>query len=223
MKLLHVTDLHFHRPWFRWVAAKAPCYDALAISGDLLNECSEIPFERQAHWVSRWLCQLPVPTVVCSGNHDIDVEGECEWLRKLPEAREQLTCDRGMLRLGRWTIEAVPWRGLPLRGGDHHVVVTHVPPAGAPTARGRADECDWGDPKLTRHLRDAADAPWLILSGHEHEPMHWQARWRQTWSLNPLAKTEGSSTMPNHIVVDLTKRTAAWRCGNGRRSLVRLS
>lgn len=224
MKLLHVSDLHFHRPWFRWVAEHAHESDAVVISGDLLHLNHEVPLYDQIEWVSRWLCELHTPAIVCSGNHDCSspASRRCDWLPGLAETRGHLTCDRGMMRKGKWTIESVPWGGLPLRGGENHIVVTHAPPAGAPTAMDRTDGQDWGDKKLSRYLARSVDAPWLILSGHVHEPENWRARWKRTWSLNPLSTTFTHDAVPNHIVVDLEAGIAMRQDGWGENSRLRL-
>jgi len=222
MKILHVSDLHFYRPWFAWVADHAGEYDAIAVSGDLLHLYHETPLDAQIEWVSGWLCQLATPVVVCSGNHDFAYQRRCEWLSKLTASREQLHGDREMLRQGKWTMEAVPYGGLPVRGGENHIVVAHVPPAGAPTAISVSDELDWGDRALARCLKLSPDTPWLILSGHIHDPNGWQARWRRTWSLNPLSATHAHAEIPNRVVLDLEEGSAAWHVGDGEVSRVRV-
>ncbi len=222
MKILHVTDLHFHTPWFYWVSLNAPDYDAVAISGDLLDIFNPRPLEDQIEWVSSWLRHAPVPFVICSGNHDLDEPPHCRWLSPLSIAREQLKTDRQMLRRGQWTIEAVPFGEVPLRGGENHVVITHLPPAGAPTAQARYEDVDCGDEHLARHLRMPTDKPWLILSGHIHLPQRWRARSGAMWSLNPGSSPDAHPQVPNHIALDLTAGEAAWRDGWGNQSRVRL-
>lgn len=220
MKILHVSDLHFHRPWFFWVANRAPEFDAVAISGDLLDLFSRTSIESQIEWVGKWLRSISVPLVVCSGNHDLDCAKRCEWLTRFSATREQLVTDRGILRRGQWTVEAVPFGKLPLRGGPSHVVVTHRPPAGAPTARLSPEGVDAGDPRLTRYLANGVEAPWLILSGDVHQPRNWRARSGGIWSFNPGAAPHAHPQVPNCIVFDLSQQTATRCDGWGRQSTV---
>lgn len=224
MKILHVTDLHFHAPWFHWVSRQARDYDVVALSGDLLDRFNPTPRERQIAWVSAWLRQAEVPLVVCSGNHDEEEEPDagCPWLRACSIARTQLVTDRQLHRHGRWTFEAVPFGGLPLRGGEHHVVVTHLPPAGAPTAWLRSLDFEDGDLRLARHLKQTVERPRLILSGHVHDPRSWRARCGRLWSFNPGGAPSAHPEVPHHIALDLAARTAGWRDGWGRHDQVHL-
>ncbi|HRJ46108.1 MAG TPA: metallophosphoesterase, partial [Opitutaceae bacterium] len=88
MHLLHVSDLHFRRPWFHWLRNDAPAHDALVISGDLLDHrLPDVP--AQMAWVGEWLQASPVPVVVSSGNHDLEWDAAryrwqpAYWLRRL--------------------------------------------------------------------------------------------------------------------------------------------
>lgn len=222
MKILHVTDLHYHKPWFDWVLHRASDFDAVAISGDLLNLFAPCPLEEQGEWVSQWLERLPTATAVCSGNHDVTDSGHCPWERRPGADIPTLTGDREILRRGAWTIEAVPWGGLPRRGGENHVVVCHAPPAGASTAWSVADQQDRGDGRLARCLGESADLPWIVLSGHVHDPRGWQAHRRGTWSFNPLHTGQEHPEVPNHLELDLAAATAVWRNGRAETCRVRL-
>jgi predicted phosphodiesterase len=222
MKILHVSDLHFHQPWFRWVAAHAGDFDAVAISGDLLDLFHRTPVESQIPWVCEWLASIEVPLVVCSGNHDVQDSRVCTWLSQCGAVREQVFTDRQILRQGKCSFEAVPFGKLPLRGGEHHIVVTHVPPAGAPTACWMAEGIDGGDMRLARSLATTKDAPRLLLSGHVHLPRRWHARAGSIWSFNPGSSPEAHPLVPNHIAVDLARGTASWADGRGARGMVAL-
>lgn len=216
MHLLHVTDLHFHRPWFQWVARCANDFDAIVISGDVLDLYHPTPQDAQIEWVSGWAGTVEVPLVICSGNHDLDQPGRCAWLPKLSAACSQVVTDRQILRRDCWTVEAVPFGKLPRRGGENHVVVTHRAPAGASTARLRHGNVDCGDPQLSRHLASATEAPWLILSGDVHEPRRWWARAQSLWSFNPGGFPEAHPGVPNHLALDLQRGTAHWADGWGQ-------
>ncbi|MBA4138354.1 MAG: hypothetical protein C0518_13670 [Opitutus sp.] len=222
MKILHVSDLHFQQRWLDWVASEASRFDLIVIAGDLLDTLSVAPQATQIEWIRGWLHALPTPTVVCSGNHDFDETDRCSWLAQVSAAH--IYPDRHPLRTGLLTIEAVPYGRLPLRGGQNHLVVTHVPPAGAPTAFCQERVVDLGDRALERQLRQPALAPWIVLSGHVHEPLSWKAHRAGTWSFNPAIGRGVNFNLPNHIVLELgpDRATAEWRSGCGHYERIKL-
>jgi hypothetical protein len=100
MKLLHVSDLHNRPHWFEWVAAQACSYDAVCLSGDLLDVfgTAKTSLRAQAKWTREWLRDFPGRLFVCSGNHDwwdsggvVDNDAHGGWLDKM--ARPEVTVD----------------------------------------------------------------------------------------------------------------------------------
>ncbi len=71
LRILHVSDLHFHKRFFDWVTSEIDNFDVLCLSGDLIDHPKK---EGQIEWVSEWLTQCKKPTFICSGNHDIEQE-----------------------------------------------------------------------------------------------------------------------------------------------------
>ena len=92
MRILHVTDFHFHRAWFDWLTDQATGYDACCLTGDLLDMFpnGRVGLREQSRWVRKWLCNFPGRLYACTGNHDwwprsehvIDTDTEGGWLRK---------------------------------------------------------------------------------------------------------------------------------------------
>ena len=74
LKILHVTDLHYHKPYFDWILQQIDTIDVLCLTGDLIgiehNNSDFVEKKEQILWVSQWLSQISKPTFLCSGNHD---------------------------------------------------------------------------------------------------------------------------------------------------------
>lgn len=211
MKILHLTALHFHQRWFEWAAREANRFDAVAVSGDLLNRNSGIRVDEQIAWVRHWALAFPVPLILASGVSDIDESGRARWLESL--ARSQLTVDRGRTRLGRWSVEAVPWNRLPANGGEFHIAVAHVGPSGVTPTTLFPENATGGDPRFSRHLRRTPHPPGIILCGSVLCALGWLGRYQGTWVLNP-GKGSPHAETPNHIVLELDQAMACWMVSN---------
>jgi predicted MPP superfamily phosphohydrolase len=77
LKILLVSDLHFQKPWFLWLAKEASQYDLVCISGDLLDGFNEdTSVLDQVLWLLKeWkpLClNAGIPLAISSGNHDFN-------------------------------------------------------------------------------------------------------------------------------------------------------
>ena len=74
MRALLVSDLHYELRKLDWVLAEAADIDLLVVAGDLLDIGSPVPLDTQITVVLEYLerCADRAPTVVCSGNHDLD-------------------------------------------------------------------------------------------------------------------------------------------------------
>jgi Icc-related predicted phosphoesterase len=210
MRLIHCTDFHANRRWFKWVADHAEEYDLVVFSGDLLDFQGAESLATQVRWVTAWARSLPRPFLWCQGNHDTEIRDApvCSgrWMTSLPGAKAFSQSDHAEV-LGQSFVR-VPWRGaIPqLRAGD--VVLAHAPPAGCDTARGKGGGMDAGDMDLGDALRSAMAAPWMVLSGHAHAPTRWKDRCGDTYSLNPGVGANPS--MPNFISIDTVTRKARW-------------
>jgi len=198
MMLLHVSDLHFRKPWFHWLRDQAPAHDVLVISGDLLDHrLPGVPAQRD--WVGAWLRASPVPVVVCSGNHDLEWDAAgCRWrpacwLRALPPP---VYPDGAVLEREGLSLAPIACTRHP-RGAAADIWVVHAPPAGTAVAR-TFSGADRGDGPLAEAVR--RQAPAYVLSGHVHEAERWHDRLGVTAVFNPGANPHGR--FPNHILLE---------------------
>jgi 3',5'-cyclic AMP phosphodiesterase CpdA len=203
MRLLHCTDLHFHQPWFEWLTKVGPYYEACCVSGDLLDQhnATKRQLKAQVAWITNWAMRFPGTLFLCSGNHDsIDDQYENpSWMQKLDRA---VWVDGGLkpvrgiwIRLLGWT----DWiEGEPL---GPEVIVTHVGPAASNVSW--SDGSSHGDSELLVSIRDRGA---LVLCGHVHTPLRWWDYNGTSLSLNPGC--DFSQAIPNHVIVNLSRRTA---------------
>lgn len=153
MKILHVSDLHFSKPWFEWLLQTASGYDLVCVSGDLFDMCgadfhhedgSEV-LARQADWLTDWMRRYteatPIPLALCSGNHD-DLGWAASIRFLFPEGK--ILSDQSSVLLN-------------LQG--ENVVVSCLPYSGDEEAAQTLHD--------GARLRRGQGAKWLVLS---HEP-----------------------------------------------------
>lgn len=80
LRILHVTDLHCHKPFYEWVSELADQYDVVCISGDLIGDGTALLHDEnkqaQQDFVIQWLEKMTKPIFVCSGNHDVITDDE---------------------------------------------------------------------------------------------------------------------------------------------------
>jgi predicted phosphodiesterase len=206
MTILHVTDFHFNKRWFDWLLHRAPAHDLVVMSGDMLDLTIATPQRRQIAWVSDWLNDFPRPISVCSGNHDLEWDSEAErwtpayWLRDI--VNPLVWTDGQRVQLDGLSILNIGVTTRP-KGGEADIWVVHAGPAKM-VVSARATGGDGGDPDLVAAV--SRYAPRLILSGHVHDPLHWQHRDARTLFLNPGRNAHVPA--PNHILV----RTDSMSC-----------
>ena len=217
MKILHVSDLHNRPQWCDWVSANAGNYDLLCLSGDLQDAFSNVGMHTQARSISRWLLQLPTPTVVCTGNHDWwpeddrcrDVYAAGGWLRMLAGKGNIVAVDGDAAEIGGMKIAAIGWNQPPEWPDGTDVVVCHAPPASMPVA-GNELGCDHGEQETWHALWETPAR--FFLCGHIHAPRrHWcwfPPATRQTLLLNTGCSF--SSDEPYHWDIDTAKGLAVW-------------
>lgn len=212
MRLLHVTDFHFNKSWYAWLAENGAKYDACCFSGDLLDMFANAKtgLRPQIRWVRDWLATFPGRLFVCSGNHDfwprpehvIDNDACGGWLRK--SARQSVSVDGFSEMLGKYRFTCCPWAGATIGTSlEPSVVLIHAPPAITTIASDGAGEAGALE---TSKIALALPAGSCVLSGHVHDPRRWHCRVGRSWSFNP--GFDRSATEPNHIVLDLDRRTA---------------
>jgi hypothetical protein len=232
MRLLLTADLHCRLPWFKWLEAQALRYDAVVISGDLLDVFHKEPLKHQVKRTTSWLRSLAAKTnvVLCSGNHDtIDIPFE-----------------RGLCPMPAWvaglaSILTVDGKTAIIRD---QVVVTSLSFI-ATAAQKR--------PILAaaHRVRDEKHLPWIVINHHppsfhqgigpeeliagrfvqEFSPTFWACG--RLWGQEPYLKKRGwvqrmggsivlntpqfyagqellDAPFPNHVVLDLKARQLSW-------------
>ena len=167
MKILHVSDLHYNITHFDWVASQQGNFDIICITGDFLDEKSGDE-KKQIAWITDWIKSIKTPLFVCSGNHDINVEGAENWLNEID--RNNYYCDGMTVTMQGVKIASVPYANYDgFDDFDCDVLLNHLPPSNTKTAMTRDGE-DWGDRQLYRALKYKLIRPKIILSGHIHRP-----------------------------------------------------
>jgi Icc-related predicted phosphoesterase len=221
-QLLHLSDLHGNKTWFDWVAKKARARGcAVAISGDLVDadaHQASCALKRQMDWISAWVRTADFPLFLCSGNHDIVLDDNADWLRAL--ARPGVTVDGGIGVFGDRSITCLPWGSdaqafLRTEVLQSDIWLHHAPPTEC--GLGRSDDggqpIDFGSDNLFAALSPAWGArTQLVLSGHVHTATKWQAKCGKALCLN-AAGDKPNAPVPKHVQIDLAARTAILRNG----------
>lgn len=194
MKILHLTDLHGNRRWFRWLVGHAAGHDLVCVTGDLINQSSDVG------WVSRTLGGLGAPLAVCSGNHD---DADVSWVQDR-RLRSETWLDGDAFNLSGVSFRCLAWNEpIPSRCAVGEVWLSHAPPAGCRPARTYYG-IDYGDFELGEVCR-RGHAPDIVLCGHVHEPAAWCDGCGESLVFNP---GKDSAMHPPHIVLDLRKGLA---------------
>ena len=235
MRVLLVSDLHYDLRKLDWVLARVAepeaSIDVAVIAGDLLDLSSRVPLDAQVAVVLHYLERLAalVPTVVCSGNHDLDHRTDSgeKATRWLLEARDHgVHVDGDSLDLGEWRLTACAWwegpttlaaleAQLEAAASDRPprwLWAFHGPPEGPLSWTGAKH---YGDPELPRLLD--MFAPDVVLCGHVHEaPFTPDGTWAEhrgsTWLFNAGAER---TDRPAFVELDLADGQAAWWAPDG--------
>ncbi|MFS1437928.1 metallophosphoesterase family protein [Shewanella sp. 10N.286.48.A6] len=202
MRILHVTDLHFHKVQCEWVATQSNEADVLCITGDFLDdrlECSTT-LAAQVTWLRKWLSQIPIPVFVCSGNHDNPLDDESDadhdWLNSIPN----ILGDNSQFKLNGVKFGCIPYQCENIeRFSDCAVLLHHEPPSGLKTAL--QDRVDWGSEDLKSCLRLGAITPRWLLCGHVHRPLKNVSKYRSSIVSNPGSNRHLDT--PNHHWINI--------------------
>jgi Icc-related predicted phosphoesterase len=203
MKILHVTDLHYQKKQFEWVAQNANQYDVVCISGDFCSIWHEEPLEDQIQWIKEWLERLPrdVDFIICSGNHDVDVRGEdtVNWLKNLK--RPNITSDGNSKQIGALTFYSIGWDEAPepSKLEDVDIIVCHTPPGECMCAVQPNGEI-WGDPIIESFLEYELTRARLYLCGHVHEPKKSKCTLGKTTISNPGFTQKNTPKYANFVI-----------------------
>ena len=210
MRILHCSDLHASESAFQWVIKQSLNYNLVCLTGDLLDLN---PYRLPAGQIERvisYLNLIKVPLAICSGNHDNfgaydDRLVGARWMQNLRRPTVWLDGDR--FEIGGHRFRAFPWMSMvPATADADEIWLMHAPPDLSPTSIVRGG-VDFGDFALGELCRSGA-GPCLVLSGHVHERVRWIAKIGRSWSLNPGC--EPDATIPNHIVIELSRGHATF-------------
>ena len=167
MKILHVSDLHYNKSHFEWVALQQDSFDIICMTGDFLDERLGDEL-KQIEWVVAWIKSIQLPLFVCSGNHDVNIEGANNWLNEIDT--KDYFCDGMTVTINGVRIASVPYTNYDgFDDFDCDVLLNHLPPSHSKTAITKDGE-DWGDRQLYRALKYKLIRPKIVLSGHIHSP-----------------------------------------------------
>jgi len=227
MRLLCVTDVHFHLPQMDWLLDAATDVDVVVLPGDHLLVDGRTPLEAQVVVVSTYLERLARSAVVlaASGNHDLDGPGpdgeqRAGWLLRTGAPSLYVDGDSVDLDGVRFTI--CPWWDGPatrelvdaqlgaaaVDRPARWIWVYHAPPAG--TRLCATGTREYPDENLTQWID--THHPDMVLCGHIHQAPWasgggWVDRLGSTWVFNAGHQV---GPIPAHIVIDLASETAQW-------------
>lgn len=241
--MLLVSDLHYNLRKLDWVLAHVADpsngIDVVVVAGDVLDLASSVPLDAQIAVALTYIERLAghVPTLVCSGNHDLDHRTESgeKATRWLAEARiSGVHVDGDSFDLDGWRFTACAWWEGPetlaalearldaaaVDRPANWLWAFHGPPEGPLSWTGSKH---YGDPELPRLLD--VYRPDVVLCGHVHEaPFTAEGAWADqrgsTWLFN-AGLTRGH--LPAFIELDLGDDRAYWWSaeGSGELDLIR--
>jgi len=193
MKILHTTDLHFNKHWFKWIADQQDSFDIFCITGDFLESRKNETLLEQIDWVSSWMREFKKPLFVCSGNHDLEELENEDWLEKIPN----IYSDNSIK-----TIDGVKFGCISYLVPDFYkfdecdIILYHLPPAKTKTSIHSKTNEDWGDRELYRLLKNNMIKPKILFCGHMHYPVQTIDIVNQTTIYN--TGVDKSKDIPNH-------------------------
>jgi predicted MPP superfamily phosphohydrolase len=239
VRVLLVSDLHYDLRKLDWVMSRVAdpvaAIDVAVLAGDFLDIASHVPLDAQITVVLRYLERLVehVPTVVCSGNHDLDSRTDSgeKATRWLDDARRSgVVVDGESLDVADWRFTACAWWEGPetlalleqrldaarVDRPAHWAWAFHGPPEGPLSWTGARH---YGDPELPRLIDTYA--PDVVLCGHIHQaPFVPDGRWAEQRGRTLLFNAGFQiGRRPTSIELDLDAHTAEWHSDLGTRAM----
>ena len=202
LKILSVSDLHGRKKWINWVLTNARTYDAIILPGDLVNGWDE---DLDQEWDKalrflRAVQEVPVPVILCSGNHD---EGLIPYLKD--KDLSLVFWDGQVLDINGLRIRSIgSEKYFPDKNTGDQVWIHHEPPSCTPISTSRMSLESLGSDELKSLVNFEPELlPPLVIGGHQHRPESWHWATGQTLFLNS-GQISKSST-PDHIVLEFDK------------------
>ena len=198
MKILHCSDLHFNKNWFKWLTQQQNDIDIFCISGDLLDSSKDETLLEQIDWLKDWIKQFQKTLFICSGNHDIEEFDNEDWLNKINTSNYY---PDNVIK----TIKNIKFGCYPYLGADGYyefdecdILITHVPPAKTDTSTDK-NKSDWGDKELYNAIKNKIINPKIILCGHMHKPIQNICILNTSTIYNPGVGK--NNLIPNHYIL----------------------
>ena len=187
MKILHATDLHYNKSWFKFIKDIESNFDVVCITGDFIDAFDEDGIAPQILYTSKWLANFTKPVFVCSGNHDVGLAYEQEWLNDIPN----IYADNAVKEIDGVKFGCVPY----LRPNYEK-----FPPAYTKASVGASGN-DYGSEKLYNAIGKQVISPKILLCGHTHNPIKNICRLKYTTIYNPGC--DRNLKEPKIIVVEI--------------------
>ncbi|MBL0709334.1 MAG: metallophosphoesterase [Sulfurimonas sp.] len=201
MKILHTSDLHFNKRWFKWIEKQQFKYDIFCIAGDFLESSKNETLVEQIDWVSKWLREFEKPLFICSGNHDIEEFENENWLDKIPN----IYSDNQIVTINGIKFGSIEYIAPEFYKFDScEVILNHLPPSNTKTSIHKNSGDDWGDKQLRDAIQNGTIAPKIILSGHMHHPTSQIDKIENTTIYN--TGVDKKSDIPNFLIIELDAR-----------------
>nr|WP_314468399.1 metallophosphoesterase [uncultured Campylobacter sp.] len=181
MKILHATDLHYNKSWFKFIKNLESNFDIICITGDFIDAFDQAGIAPQIAYVSEWLASFNKPVFVCSGNHDVGLAYEQEWLNDIPN----IYADNAVKEINGVKFGCAPYLKLDYaKFAQCDVLLSHVPPAYTKASVGYSGD-DYGSEKLYNAIGKQVITPKILLCGHIHNPIKNICRLKHTTIYNP--------------------------------------
>jgi Icc-related predicted phosphoesterase len=226
MRLLLAADIHYNLRQMAWLEAEAGHYDAVILAGDLLDVTGHAPLANQQRTMQEALRLIAAraPVLVASGNHDVEEDGEADWLYAVAGGR--IFVDGSTVAWNGVAVTLWPWRSdgrTPLPQGAAHrlpgvtrIWVHHAPPADTRIGCCATGKPPGGSATLTARIR--RHQPNLVVCGHIHDaPFRPQGGWwdriGDTLCVNP-GRQHGHE--PTYVVLDLAAGELGWVSASAR-------
>ena len=181
MKILHATDLHYNKSWFKFIKNLESNFDIVCITGDFIDAFDQTGIAPQIAYVSEWLASFNKPIFVCSGNHDVGLAYEQEWLNDIPN----IYADNAVKEINGVKFGCAPYlKPDYAKFAQCDVLLSHVPPTYTKASVGYSGD-DYGSEKLYNAIGKQVITPKILLCGHIHNLIKNICRLKHTTIYNP--------------------------------------
>jgi Icc-related predicted phosphoesterase len=191
MNIWITTDLHFNKFQFEFLVKQQDKYDILTINGDLLD--SREDFNIQTKWINKTLNSINKPVFICSGNHDLDDEMNCNWL-----SGKNLILDNRTKTINGVKFGVAPYMDADFsKFYDCNILLYHIPPKNTQTAKvkGKRFIQDLGCEMVYEALKHNIIQPEYLLCGHLHKTLATTDTINATTIINPNARPKAAKPL----------------------------